>query len=106
MWLKAQESNPTVIDTLPKLAKAIIGKDNLVVSVCADNAGEFDDCIKKFVDSLGISNVEHTFKIKPRSRSNDGIVIPGDISFSAISCDFEGGYDGLSLLMSHIVSLD
>lgn len=106
MWLKAQESNPTVIDTLPKLAKAIIGNDNVVISICADDASAFDESIKHFVASLDKSSVDRTLKIKPHVRSNDGIVIPGDISFSAMSCDFEGGYDGLSLLMSHIVSLD
>ena len=68
MWLKAQESNPTVIDTLPNLARSIIGNDNVVISICADDACAFDESIKRFVASLDNSSVDHTLKIKPHSR--------------------------------------
>lgn len=105
-WLKEQETEPTVIAELPGFASSIFGSDNVIVGIGADNANEFDDSIKSFIESFGESTVSHELKIKPWKKSNDAVVIPGDISFSGMAADFGGMYDGTTFLMSHIVSLD
>lgn len=105
-WLKEQENEPTVIGELEELAGRIFGSNNVLIGVGADDANAFDGSIKAFSASLGTSDVLHELQIKPWKKSNDAVLIPGDISFSGMSVDFDGLYDGTTFLMTHIVSLD
>ena len=105
-WLKEQENEPTVIGELEELAGRIFGSNNVLIGVGADDANAFDGSIKAFSASLGASDISHELQIKPWKKSNDAVLIPGDISFSGMSVDFDGLYDGTTFLMTHIVSLD
>lgn len=105
-WLKEQENNLTVVNELEAFTKSIFGRDNLIIGVGNDDANAFDKEINEFINSLGRSNVSHQLVIKPFEKSNDAIAIPGDISFSALACDFNGKYNGHTMLMAHIASLD
>ncbi len=105
-WLKEQENEPTVIAELQSLSDKIFGSDNLLIGIGADDANAFDDSVKAFFASLGTCDISHELQIKPWKKSNDAVLIPGDISFSAMSVDFDGLYDGKTFLMTHIVSLD
>lgn len=104
-WLKLQENEPSVISRLSSLLKSAFCKDNVIISVTNDNAEKYVDLAKKIVDGLADSQYTDELKIKPWKKSNDGIIIPGDISFSGMCGDL-GLYDGKALLMSHIISLD
>lgn len=105
-WLKSQENEPSAVGELDDFAKRVFGSDNVIVGIGADDANAFDKSVNEFLDTIGTSDFSHDLVIKPWKKSNDAIVIPGDISFSGMSCEFEGGYDGATFLMSHIVSLD
>lgn len=105
-WLKEQENEPTVIGELEGLAGRIFGSNNVLIGVGADDANAFDGSIKAFSASFGTSDILNELQIKPWKKSNDAVLIPGDISFSGMSVDFDGLYDGTTFLMTHIVSLD
>ena len=104
-WLKLQENEPSVISRLSSLLKSAFCEDNAIISVTNDNAEDYVSVAKGIVDGLGSSQYTDELKIKPWKKSNDGIIIPGDISFSGMCGDL-GLYDGKALLMSHIISLD
>lgn len=105
-WLKEQENEPAVIGELEELAGKIFGNDNLLIGIGADDANAFDGSIKAFSASLGTCDISHDLQIELWKKSNDAVLIPGDISFSGMSVDFDGLYDGTTFLMTHIVSLD
>lgn len=105
-WLKEQENEPTVIGELEEFAGRIFGSNNVLIGVGADDANAFDGSIKAFSASFGTSDILNELQIKPWKKSNDAVLIPGDISFSGMSVDFDGLYDGTTFLMTHIVSLD
>lgn len=104
-WLKKQENEPSVIGELAGLLKSAFGQDNALVSVTNDNADDYVGLARGILQGLGQSGFCNNLKIKPWKKGNDGIVIPGDTSFSGLCGDF-GLYDGRVLLMTHIVSLD
>lgn len=105
-WLKEQESNSTVISELAQLAKAVFGKDNLIVSIANEHPDDFDKKIESISNDLPTVNYPSNLKIKPWDKKNEAIVIPGDIAFAGKTADFNNNYNGVSTLMAHIATFD
>ncbi len=104
-WMKEQENEPNVIDELSKLLKRAFAGMNTVVSITNIESEKYVGLMKDFVSDLGEPYYTDELGIKPWKRENRGIIIPGDISYSGM-CGCLNEYNGKTLLMSHIASLD
>lgn len=114
-WLKALESNfESKIDQLSRdfvmLCREIFVKNRLTISITGTNDSAIIGLESFFVSHLPLLMATKTpGTIRPWGKRNEGIIIPADVSFSALGgslLKYNGTYSGNMLVLSRIVSLE
>lgn len=112
-WLKEQEANgvegiPALAKMLQELAQRIFSSARLTLSVSTDQentAEQAADVLARQLPAGGALPPEQG-TVRPWGRRREGIILPADISFAAVSGPFADANRGSARVMKRILALD
>ena len=111
-WLRALERNfqekfPALGAQLQALAKKLFVRSRLTISATCETE-EMARAAAAQLTQLpqGVCCQPACCVMKPWAKKREGIVIPGDVSYSAMGGSFPEGGSGAARVMSHVLSLE
>ena len=111
-WLRALERNfqeqfPALGEQLLALAKTLFVRSRLTVSATCEEAATARAAVEQLAAlPAGSFAAPAQCQFAPWEKKREGIVIPGDVSYSAMGGSFPSGERGAARVMGHVLSLE
>lgn len=105
-WVKELDVTPDFATKLKNLCALMFTSGNLLTSITNENPNALKSRILDFAAVLPSHRTDGKLSVTPFEKTNEAIVIPGDIAFAAMCGASDAVKSGAMTLISHIVTLE